>query len=503
VKRHLTLIDDMKRYRDTWLTTVTGMMRAHKGRPWSLVVLFVLVLLNLVNDWPANVPRPAVLDTINAVLPDTFGSARQLLFDHYQRHFPRVPATQPVIIVEIDDKTLAALGQWPWPRNRLAHLVDVIAAQKPLAIGLDIYMPELDQTSPGQVADNLPPSAADIATALRALPSHERILATSLRAAPSVLGAAAFDHATSSTRTDLLSAPIVVHGADPLDKMHRFNYVLASLPELQGAAHGQAMLNVAQEQGTVRRIPLIMDLGDKLVPSLPVEMLRVATGSPAVEVYANASGVQAVGVADVRVPTQPGGDIWLHFASIQATQQRYVSARDVLQGKVDAARFRNKLVLIGLTGTGLTDMRTTALGELVPGIEIQAQAIETIFEGRILRRPAWLRWAELGFILAFGLLLIWYVPRSESRLTVFINTVPKASAIVGVALNLLTLSVSLLLFRYFGLLADAASAFIILFAVVGSFFSVSVLASETRARPDYVRASAAPDDDDRTGQAAG
>ncbi|PCE27473.1 sensor protein Chase2 [Paraburkholderia acidicola] len=484
----------MKRYLNTGLIFIRRMLRAHKGRPWALVVLFTLVLLDLCGEWPINVPRPAFLNTFNGVLPDAFGSARQLLFDHYQRRFPRVPTTQPVIVVEIDDKTLEAVGQWPWPRNRLATLVDAIAAQKPLAIGLDIYMPELDQTSPARVADNLPPSAADIATQLRTLPSHERILATSLRAAPSILGAAAFDHATSTTSTDLLSTPILVHGPDPTGKMQRFQYVLASLSELQGAAHGQAMLNVAQDQGTVRRIPLIMGLGDKMVPGLPIEMLRVAIGAPAVNVYADGSGVQAVGVGDLRVPTQPDGDIWLYFASIQATQQRYVSASDVLQGKVNATRFRNKLVLVGLTGTGLTDTRTTALGELVPGIEIQAQCIETIFEGRLLSRPIWLQWAEIGFIVGFGLLLVWYVPHSDSRIALFVNTVPKASALLGLSLNLLTLSVCMVLFKYFNLLADATSAFIILSAVIGSFFSISVLAQETRNQPDDSQAHTAQDD---------
>jgi adenylate cyclase len=477
----------MKRFRDRWLPFFKRAISAYKGRPSAIVVLFALVALDLCGEWPATARRPAFLDTLSTVLPDTFGSARQLLFDHYQRRFPRVPTTQPVTIVAIDDNTLEAVGQWPWPRNRLANLVEAIAAQKPLAIGLDIYMPELDQTSPGMVADNLPPSAADLATQLRTLPSHERILASALRAAPSILGAAAFDHATSTTSTDLLTTPIRVHGPDPLDSMQRFQYVLASLPELQGAAHGQAMLNVAQEQGTVRRIPLIMGLGDKMVPGLPIEMLRVAIGAPAVDVYANGSGVQAVGVGDVRVPTQPDGDIWLYFASIRETGQRYVSARDVLQGKIDPERFHNKLVLVGLTGTGLTDIRTTALGELVPGIEIQAQGIEMIFEGRLLRRPRWLEWTEIGFIVAFGLLLIWYVPRTDSRIALFIDAMPRAPAVLGLLLNLLMFSFCIALFRYFGLLADATSAFIILSAVMGSFFTTSLLPVQTRTRADETR----------------
>ncbi|MBN3761951.1 CHASE2 domain-containing protein [Burkholderia sp. Ac-20365] len=483
----------MKRFRDySWMVFFLKLMRAGQGRPVALAVLLGLSLANLYSEWPGSMPRPPLFDKLDDFLPDSFGTARQLLFDHYQRRFPRVPASQPVTIVAIDDKTLAAVGQWPWPRNRLASLVDAIAARKPLAIGLDLYMPEADQTSPDKVADNLPASAATLAAGLRALPSHETILANALGASPSILGAAAVDHAAFDTSTDLRSAPILVHGVDPLNRVKRYHYVLASLPELQAAAHGQAMLNVALEQGTVRRIPLILGLGDKLVPCMPVEMLRVVTGSAAVDVYANSAGVQSVGVADVQVPTQPDGDIWLHFASIRATQNRYVSARDVLQGQVDPERFRNKLVLVGLTGTGLTDMRTTTLGETVPGIEIQAQIIETIFDGRFLLRPVWLKWAETTFVLAFGLLIIWYLPHTDSRLAAFVRAVPKASAVLGVVLNLLLFAGSLLLFWYFGLLVDAASIFIILSAVMGCFFSTALLdlSVQTRREAKRRRASA-------------
>jgi adenylate cyclase len=480
----------LKRYRDSSRSFFKKLLKAYKGRPMAFAVLLGLSVLNLCSEWPHGIPRPALLDTYDRILPDSFGTPRQLLFDHFQRWFPRVPASQPVTIVAIDDRTLAAVGQWPWPRNRLAALIDAIEAHKPLAIGLDIYMPEADQTSPDKVADNLPPGAAALAADLRALPSHEAILARSLRAAPSVLGAAAFDRATADTSTDLRSAPILVHGADPLDSVRRFDYVLASLPELQAAAHGQAMLNVALEQGTVRRIPLIMGLGNKLVPGMPIEMLRVATRSPMVEVFSGTSGVQAVGVADVQVPTQPNGEIWLHFASIRSTQGRYVSARDVLEGKVDADRIRNKLVLVGLTGTGLSDVRATPLGEQVPGIEIQAQIIETIFDGRFLQRPAWIKWGESAFIMAFGLFIIWYLPRTDSRLAVFIRTVPKASAILGITLNLLSLLSCVLLFRYCGLLVDAASIFIIGSAVMGSFFSTAMADDAARSRREAARAQA-------------
>ena len=468
-----------------------------QGRPMALIMLFGLSLLNLSSEWPSNLTRPAFVTTLDETLPDSFKTARQLLFDQYQRHYPRIPTAQPVTIVEIDEETLATVGQWPWPRNRLAGLIDAIAAQKPLAIGLDIYMPEPDQTSPDKVADNLPTSAARLAAELRTLPSHDAILAQSLRAAPTILGAAALDHAAFTTRTDLRSAPILVHGTDPLRNVPRYEFVLASLPQLQDAAHGQAMLSVALEQGVVRHIPLIMGLGEKVVPSLPMEMLRLATDSSAVEVFANSSGVQAVGVADVLVPTQPGGDIWLHFASIRSTLGRYVSARDVLQGKVDPERIRNKLVLVGLTGAGVTDMRTTPLGELVPGIEIQAQVIESIFEGRFLRRPTWLKWAESALIMAFGLLIVWYVPRKNSRFAAFIRAVPKGTAFAGLLLHLANLLCCYYIFIRFGLLVDAAAIFIILSAVMGCFFSSALLHAQEQAKAEAAQAAEREDESSR------
>ncbi|WP_228938522.1 CHASE2 domain-containing protein [Paraburkholderia saeva] len=493
----------MKRYFDPWLVRIRNLLKAAQGRPMALVVLFSLSLLNLSSEWPSNMGRPAFVGALDEAVPDSFRTARQLLFDQYQRHFPRIPTAQPVTIVEIDEETLATVGQWPWPRNRLAGLIDAVAALKPLAIGLDIYMPEPDQTSPDKVAANLPETAAALAAALRALPSHEAILARSLRAAPTILGAAALDHATDTASTDLRSAPVLVHGTDPLDSLRRYDYVLASLPELQEAAHGQAMLSVTLEQGVVRHIPLIMGLRDKVVPGLPMEMLRLATGSSAIDVFADGSGVQAVGVADVQVPTQPGGDIWLHFASIRSTLSRYVSARDILKGTVDPQRIRDKLVLVGLTGTGTTDMRTTPLGELVPGIEIQAQVIETIFEGRFLRRPTWLKWAESAFIMAFGLLIIWYVPRTQSRLAVFLRAVPKGSAVLGVSLHLLNVLFCFFIFVRLGLLVDAASIFIILSAVMGCFFAPALLRGDDPIKTQARDTQGREDENDRTGKAPG
>ena len=456
--------------------TVIGLLRRAflfgRGRPIALLILLWTTTLSVISELPTD---PTV-EELSGDITRPFRSARQFLFDSYQKYYPREPLSQPVTIVAVDETSLARIGQWPWPRNKLAELIDAIDFYQPAAIGFDMYMPEADQTSPDQVADNLPPGApAGLAAQLRLLPSHETRLAESLRSVPSILGAAGFDFTTYTSNAGLRTAPVSVSGGDALPYVRRFEAVLASLPELQAAARGQAILSVDLEFGVVRRIPLVVAIGDEIVSGLAMEMLRIATGSTAVEVTVGTHGIHTVSVADLQVPTQSGGEVWLHYSRAAATTGRYVSAIDVLEGRADPQQLEGKLVMLGLTGSGLHDMRTTALSELVPGIEIQAQLLESLFDGRFVLRPWWMKWLEISSILAIGCFLVWFIPRTDSKLAHFLQSVPRASMWLTVTLNILLITLGYLLFRVSGLLFDASSFFIILSGVMGSLVSSAII----------------------------
>lgn len=448
---------------------------AAKGRPVASVMLVFMLVVNFIIEPSAETSKapPLVKEVVN-FLGKPFSGGRILLFDGYQSLAPQVARFHPVTIVAIDEKSLKGAGQWPWPRDRMADLINGINRYAPAAIGLDIYMPETDQASPERLADRLPPPQQALAQALRALPTNDQRLAEALRASPSVLGAAGFDFETYTTSAGLRSAPLVAHGADPLPHVHRYPAVLASLPELQAAARGQGLLSVDVAEGAVRRIPLLAAVGDQLVPGLAMEMLRVASGSTAVEVTASLRGISQVRVADLAVPTQPDGEVWLHFARLDAGISRYVSALDILQGRVDPEILKNKLVLVGLTGEGLSDMRTTALHEVVPGIEIQAQLIESMFGGRILRRPPWIKWLETVLIGMAGATLIWFVPRRDSRLAARIRKRPKVSLAITLGIDLAVFAAGFAVFQFHGLLFDA-SAFAIAFSIIMALLSADSL----------------------------
>src|SRR5207253_9457289 len=115
-----------------------------------------------------------------------------------------------------------------------------------------------------------------------------------------------------------------------------------------------------------------------------------------------------LGIGDVQVPMQSDGTAYVYFG--YHDPERIVSAEDVLAGKAGAELLRGKLVLIGVTGIGLLDFQTTALGERIPGVEIHAQILEQIFDGAYLHRPTGAAWIEAGLLAVAGLALVFCVP---------------------------------------------------------------------------------------------
>ncbi|CAN7340311.1 CHASE2 domain-containing protein [Pseudoduganella sp. LjRoot289] len=413
-----------------------------RGRPLALVLALVFAVL---------LAAPG-----EGLLP----GLRLSLFDTYQRTMPRERMSGPVEIVAIDEASLKRYGQWPWPRTRLAELIDRMNAQQPLAIGLDIFMPEADTTSPEALAARLPAGEIALKDRLLKLPAYDEVLAESIRKAPVVLGAAGFDVPTPGTTDALRAWPVRSKGGDPAGYVRHFPLALASLPALQAAASGQALLSADLEHGVVRRVPLVARVGDAMLPSLAMEMLRVATRSGAVEVALGPGGVRHVGVGDLQVPTQPTGAAWVHFT--RQAPERYISATELLDGRAPPDLLRDKLAIVALTGLGLMDYKTNARGDFLPGVDVHAQLIESFIDGRFLLRPDWMRWAESGALIICSLLLVWLLPRLRLRY----------AALAGGALSLLLFGGGALLFLQAGLLFDALAVWIAM-----SLTSVSLLAS--------------------------
>ena len=395
---------------------------------------------------------------------------RLAAFDSYQSLAPRVPRAAPVAIVAIDEESLRRYGQWPWPRSRLGRLVTRVSEAHPAAIGLDILMPEPDRLSPGRVAGLLEGLDPVVAQKLVAMPSNDAVLAEAIRGHRVVLGLAGVETADSATPRGVGSPPVRTFGSDPAPFVRHFVAGIHSIGEIDAAAAGRGLTSVDPERGVVRRMPLLALVGDSLTPGLALEMLRVALDAPGLSARAGRGGVEAVGIGDLFIPTERDARVWPHYRRSDPT--RFISAADVLEGRVPPERLRDRLVLIGATAFGLADYQTTPVNDRMAGVELHAQLLEGILEGALLSRPPLARVLEVLVLGAAGLLLVVVVPRLR----------PRVSAALLLGLIVVALALGFTFYRTRGLLVDAATPALGLAVLYTVMLAVTLTETEGRRR---------------------
>ncbi len=359
-------------------------------------------------------------------------------FDLYQRISPRVPENFPVLVVDIDEKSLAELGQWPWPRTLIARLVDKLHASGVAAIGFDAVFAERDRMSPENLEDAFEGMTADTVAALKKLPANDAIFARSLAKARTVLGRAALAEGEEGAEKALpKNSPVALLGGDPRPYMLHYGGLVSNLPILEKAAPGAGIFTLGYERDTVvRRVPVAMVVKDKIFPSLDTELLRIATGGQAYAIRSNAAGVDSVVVGGVRVPTDAQGRVWVHYTL--PDPRRYVSASDVLAGRVPPARLQGRLAILGTSASGLRDIKATPVGTM-PGVEVHAQLLETILTGKYLSRPNYALGEELSLTALAGLVVIILVPMVGAWWAMAV-ALAGIGILIGVAWNLFTVN---------------------------------------------------------------
>ncbi|MEI6703402.1 MAG: CHASE2 domain-containing protein, partial [Deltaproteobacteria bacterium] len=368
---------------------------------------------------------------------------RTEVFDCYHQLSPRKRISQPVTIVAIDDQSLSALGQWPWPRTLLARLVNTIMAAKPAALGIDIIFPEPDRYSPGNIDQHVSRIPSELLSRLKQLPPNDDIFASALSGKPVVLGFAGMDNGRYGNSGGY--TPFMVRGTEKeltSSFLRRFEGALHSINILEMAAAGRGFLSVDLENGIARRVPLVATIAGTLAPSFDLELLRVVTDASSVALETDRWGAAAVGVGDLRLPVGSDGRFWVYFSPHDAG--RFVSARDILDGKIPTERLQNRLVLLAVTGIGMVDYPTSPLGEYIPGVEVHAQILENVFDNTFLTRPFFARYLETALLLLLGSVFIVMIPRIR----------PTPAIIGGVALIFVTVTLGFVLFCMKGILFD-------------------------------------------------
>jgi adenylate cyclase len=342
--------------------------------------------------------------------PQPLEELRVRTFDAFQRLDPREKKIRPVTIVDIDEKSLQKLGQWPWPRTHIADMITHLTDFGAAAIAFDVVFSEPDRLNPSVAARTMRNLDEATRAKLAELPSNDQVFADAIRRSRVVLGETGLSAQMSELDKSLPLTGIATLGEGEVEPfIFALPGLLRNVPVLENAAAGRGLFTIKVERdGIVRRVPMVLRAQGETMPSLSLEMLRVITATPTILIKADKAGITSVGVKGLTIPTDKNGQLWVHFAKHDPSI--YVSASDVLDGTMPADKIAKKLVLIGTSAVGLNDIKTTPASSSMPGVEIHAQVLESALTGAVVQQPDYAVALEFFSAMILGLLVIAFAP---------------------------------------------------------------------------------------------
>jgi signal transduction histidine kinase len=354
--------------------------------------------------------------------PAPLSAARLGFFDLLQQTSQGPARASPVAVINIDEASLERFGQWPWPRGRIADLVAAAADQGAKVVGFTILFAEPER-SVADLISIIPDLPADVAARIMGMAGDDD-LAISFRRVPVVLGTVILEpvgtRALWSDTKDALQDGVFSASHDPQGVLAAYHRAIGNLPLLEDAsALSGALVVTPDAAGIIRKAPLAVRAAGRIVPSLAAAMARIGGGAK-LELKVSRWGIEGVQTSGGLLATDRGGDIWLAYA--RPDPKRYVSAAALLDGETAPDALRDKYVLIGTTVAGIAEYHATPLGTRLPGIEIQAQILDSLLTGHALRRPAMLALAEIAAPIGIALFGLYLVRRRRLPLLAYLST---------------------------------------------------------------------------------
>jgi adenylate cyclase len=294
------------------------------------------------------------------------------------------PSDRKVIVVDIDRRSIDTLGDWPWPRDTMARLVEAIAGGRPAAIAIDILLAEPDDRSPAALARRLGSvtGRAEISALAEGLPDGDERLARAIGTVPVALGLV-----LDPDRSGLLpGATVVSRGPLPFDDLWQATGAVGPTESLAAAASGVGALSLpGSADGAIRQVPVFVAAGGVLMPGLAAEALRLAEGALSYRIEADPP---RLAVGNLQLALAHDALLRLLPAAPWRRAARTLSAVDILQGPAADGRLAGAIVLLGGSAPQLGGLRKTPADPLTPSVQIQADAVEQMASGRVPRTLA-------------------------------------------------------------------------------------------------------------------
>ena len=413
------------------------------------------------------IPFAIIISFIPVIDPfNLFNNLKNSAFDIFQNISPRESiSAESVLILDIDEESLSKLGQWPWPRTILSDLVDKTYLSA--VLGFDVVFAENDRTGSSELK-KLYKNEESLLKILDQVPNSDNLFSNSIaNHGTVVLGAIPSNTLENSFKPKF---GLIEQGDDPRKFLTEFSGIQTNLKLLDEAAKGIGSMSIGNNDSVIRKLPLFENINGSLVPSLPLEMLRVAIGASTFQIKSsNASGENAFGeetginnvkLGNLIIPTNDDGNVWIHYSK---NPVKKIPIWEVFSAKYQKEYFEGKILIVGASAPGLFDLRSTPLENNVPGVQIIANLTDQILAGQFLKRPDWMFGLEVITGLLLALLITFFIQ--------FLG--PIGGLIIFLGGNSLSVMGSYYIFNIYNYLIDPISPLVIclLAYLVVTFFN--------------------------------
>lgn len=311
-----------------------------------------------------------------------------------------------IVIVDIDEKSLKELGQWPWSRDKVARLLENLKEDGAAIIGIDVVFAEPDNSSPKAVFRKLGIANNKVA-------DYDRMLGETIAQTPTIVGYvfALSNDGVAPENTPTTNAVIIEKNKPANSFLVKPYRAVLNIPLIQDNAYSSGYFNTLPDKdGVVRSVPLVMEYDGIIYPSLSLEMIRIMLNERKITLEYDERGVNRIMVGDRVIPTDFYGRMMVNYRG-SAKSYRYISAADVYNKKIDPSLIEGKIVLLGTSAAGLLDLRSTPFDSAYPGVEVHANVMDNIINQTFIAQPIWAVGVDIVTILVvpfliFGILLL-------------------------------------------------------------------------------------------------
>ncbi|MDD2896978.1 MAG: adenylate/guanylate cyclase domain-containing protein [Aliarcobacter sp.] len=365
-----------------------------------LIAFLIATLIVFVYIFP-----PSILQSLDDRLRDSMFTIRGEI----------APKSDSVLIIDIDEKSLQQLGQWPWPRDILSKILKNLNDKNIAIVGLDIVFAEEDRSSPHNIFKKFN-IKKDV------VPNYDLEFAQTIADTPTILG---YQFEFSNSDYINKKAPSIQTIFIEKNKQMGENYLLEAkgsilnIPILQDSSYSSGFFNnIPDDSGIIRSVPLIISYNEQIYPSLALETLRIALGVKKILINYNENGVNNIKLDELTIPTDRYGRLLINFRGKEKTF-KYLSAVDIYNNNFKQEDVENKIALIGTSAAALMDLRATPFEAIFPGVEVHANAIDNIIAQDFLYKASWVDGLNIVLILLLTLFTFFIIRKIPIWLTPF------------------------------------------------------------------------------------